>query len=161
MRVVRIGYRLARMLNGKWHSVLPKIGDPNGVINVMPCFAATFQDRVFAVAIWSHPVSRELPQKTWLELRRMAICDERPENTGSWMLGVMRRLLCKERPELENLISYQDLGSHAGTIYRAAGWKPTVIKKFKPWSNATRKRPPSQSTSDKQRWEYNLKPIES
>lgn len=156
MRVVDVHYDLARMLNGKWHSRLPKIGDPKGIRKVMPCFAATFDERVFAVAIWSHPVARDLPQKEWLELRRMAICDERPRNTASWMLSVMTRLLRKGRPELVKLISYQDLDAHSGTIYRAAGWKPTVVKKYKPWNNAARKRPPCQSTADKQRWEYDL-----
>jgi hypothetical protein len=156
MRVISIHYDLARMLNGKWHSRLPKIGDPPGIRKVMPCFAATFEDRVFAIAIWSHPVSRELPQNEWLELRRMAVCDERPRNTASWMLGIMAKLLRKERPELVKLISYQDLSVHSGAIYKAAGWTPTVIKKYRPWSNATRKRPPCQSTGDKQRWERDL-----
>lgn len=156
MRVESIGYDLARMLNGKWHSRLPRIGDPPGTTKVMPCFAATFDGRVFAIAIWSHPVARDLPQTEWLELRRMAICDERPKNSASWMLAVMARLLRKERPELKKLISYQDLSVHSGTIYRAAGWKPTVVKKYRPWNNATRTRPPCQSTADKQRWEFDL-----
>ncbi len=156
MRVESVEYSLARSLNGKWHSRLPKIGDPPGIRKVMPCFAATFEGRVFAVAIWSHPVNRSLPQTEWLELRRMAICDERPKNTASWMLGVMARLLRKQRPELVKLFSYQDLGVHSGTIYKAAGWTATVVKKYRPWNNAKRKRPPCQSTSDKQRWELDL-----
>jgi hypothetical protein len=156
MRVEPIGYKTAKALNGKWHSRLPRIGDPPGVEKAMPCFAATFEGRIFAVAIWSHPVSRNLPQVHWLELRRMAICDERPDNTASWMLGIMARLLKKQRPHLAKLISYQDLGCHSGTIYKAAGWVATEIKKWKPWNNATRKRPQCQSTSDKQRWERDL-----
>jgi len=156
MRVEQIGYSLAKALNGKWHSVLPRIGDPPGVERAMECFAATFEDRVFAIAIWSHPVSRNLPQANWLELRRMAICDERPKNTASWMLGVMARILKRKRPEIKKLISYQDLSKHSGCIYSAAGWVKTVSVKHKDWSNATRKRPKNQTTGDKQRWERDL-----
>jgi len=153
MRVMPIGYQIAKHLNGKWHSRLPRIGDPPGVEKAMPCFAAVFDERIFAVAIWSHPVSRNLPQTNWLELRRLAICDERPKNTASWMLGIMARLLKKDKPHLVRLISYQDLGVHSGVIYRAAGWHQADVTKYKPWSNSTRKRPACQSTGDKQRWD--------
>lgn len=163
MRVESIGYKTAKALNGKWHSRLPRIGDPPGTEKAMSCFAATFEDRIFAVAIWSHPVNRTLPQKTWIELRRMAICDERPDNTASWMLGIMARLLRRERPQLVKLISYQDLGVHSGTIYKAAGWTATQVKKYKlggdenAWTNTKRTRPKCQASSDKQRWERELK----
>lgn len=156
MRVEPVGYKTAKMLNGKWHSRLKRIGDPPGTEKAMACFAATFEDRVFAIAIWSHPVNRSLPQKEWLELRRMAICDERPDNTASWMLGVMVRLLRKDRPELVKLISYQDKSVHTGAIYRAAGWYSTTVKKFTTWTSNARKRPTDQSTGDKQRWERDL-----
>lgn len=153
MRIEPIGYQIAKRLNGLWHSRLPRIGDPPGTEKAMSCFAATFEDRIFAVAIWSHPVNRNLPQTTWLELRRMAICDEAPKNLASWMLGVMARLLKRERPHLVNLVSYQDQSVHSGTIYRASGWRPTATKKYLAWNNATRQRPDCQSTGDKQRWE--------
>jgi hypothetical protein len=110
------------------------------------------------VAIWSHPVNRSLPQTEWLELRRLAICDESPRNTASWMLGVMARLIRRASPEITTLVSYQDKEVHAGTIYKAAGWTPTAVKKFASWTNAKRTRPADQAPSDKQRWELRLVP---
>jgi hypothetical protein len=161
MRVERIAYETAKALNQKWHSRLPRIGDPPGTTNAMICFGAAYRGVLYAVAIWSHPVNRSLPQNEWLELRRMAISDDAPKMTGSWMLGVMARLVRKSRPEVRTLISYQDKAVHSGTIYRAAGWKATTVKRYSSWSNQTRVRPECQAKSDKQRWEYILPQPES
>lgn len=159
--VHRIEYVKARELNALWHSRLPRIGDPANVMRQTPCFAGTCDGVIYVVAIWSHPVSRSLPQKTWLELRRMAVGPGAPRNTPSRFLAVMARLLRKQEPQVERLISYQDLGVHTGAIYRAAGWVPTVVSKGSTWnkpnsrnlSGRPRVRPADQSTADKQRWE--------
>jgi hypothetical protein len=154
-------FEQARELNGRWHSRLPRIGDPPNVMRHAPCFAASFGGVPFAVAIWSHPVNRRLPQKEWLELRRLADSPAAPRNTASRFLAVMTRLLRAEYPELSRLISYQDTEVHTGAIYRAAGWTPTVRSKWNPWNKPRsrnlngrpRTRPECQSKADKQRWE--------
>jgi hypothetical protein len=156
MRVERIGYQTAKALNFRWHSRLPKIGDPPGTTNAMLCYGAEHGGKLFAVAIWSHPVSRSLPQETWLELRRLAISGDAPRNTASWMLGIMARLIRRDRPKATTLISYQDKSVHSGGIYRAAGWKATAYKRYSSWSNSTRVRPECQAKADKQRWEKTL-----
>lgn len=71
--VHRILFDKAKELNAKWHSRLPRIGDPDNIMRNVPCFAATYEGTIYAVAIWSHPVARALPQDDWLELRRLAI----------------------------------------------------------------------------------------
>lgn len=157
LRVEPVAFRTARELNSKWHSRLPRIGDPPGTTNAMLCFAATYQDVAYAVAIWSHPVNRSLPQVEWLELRRLAICDSAPKMTASWMLAKMAKLIRSQRSEITTLVSYQDMDVHSGTIYKAAGWSATVVKKFVPWNNATRKRPECQAKSNKQRWERSIR----
>lgn len=156
MRVERIDYQTAKALNGVWHSRLKRIGDPPGTEKAMNCYGAIHHGLCYAIAIWSHPVSRSLPQESWLELRRMAISGDAPANTGSWMLGVMARLIRRQRPEVSTLVSYQDMSVHAGTIYKAAGWKPTAFKRYSSWSNKTRTRPECQAKADKQRWELDL-----
>ena len=163
--VHRIQYPRAQELNALWHSTLPRIGDPKNVMAKTPCFAATYKDQPFAVAIWSHPVNRKLPQKEWLELRRLAICPDAPRNTASRVLAVMARLLRASHPEIVRFISYQDTDAHTGAIYRAAGWVPTVRSKFSTWnkpksrnlSGRPRTRPADQSKADKQRWELVLR----
>jgi hypothetical protein len=154
--VHQIFYSEARALNAIWHSTLPRIGDPKNVMSpkAAPCFAATFEGVIYAVAIWSHPVSRSLPQKTWLELRRLAVAPDAPKNTASRVLAVMTRLLREAKPGVERLISYQDTEAHTGCIYKAAGWvAASTTGSQRRWGCPSRPRPPSQSEAVKQRWE--------
>jgi hypothetical protein len=154
-------FEAALRLNECWHSRLPRMG--TGFIRNQPflCYGAHYQGRIYAVAIWSNPVGRNLPQRAWLELRRLAVAPDRPRNTCSRILRVMALLIGKERQHVENLISYQDLGVHSGTIYRAAGWTPTAVNKDGNWTRRKRARPTAQSVCPKQRWEKRLRPSPS
>lgn len=156
MRVEPTTFEHALALNEMWHSRLPRMG--TGFIRRQPfmCFCAVFDGRAFAVAIWSNPVARNLPQKSWLELRRLAHAPDAPRNTGSWMLSVMSRLVHVERPWLRVLVSYSDTEVHRGTIYRAAGWECTAVNKDGNWNRPNRSRPTAQSAAPKQRWEKKL-----
>lgn len=156
MRIELISWEMAKDLNKLWHSRLPRIGDPAGATHAWLCFAAENKGVAYAVAIWSHPVNRNLPQDEWLELRRLAIAPDAPKNTATWMLKVMRFMIRKKRPQVKRLVSYQDMSVHAGTIYAAAGWERTVVKRFSSWTSKTRNRPTDQSNGDKQRWEKTI-----
>jgi hypothetical protein len=147
----------ALLLNALWHSRLPRMG--TGFIKRQPfiCFAAVYQGRAFAVAIWSNPVARNLPQREWLELRRLAHAPDAPRNTGSWMLAVMARLIVRERPWITRLISYHDTEVHLGTIYAAAGWCKTAVNRDGNWTRRKRPRPTAQSNAAKQRWELSVR----
>ena len=144
-------------LNRLWHSRLPKVGASQFRV----CYGAEFSGTLYAVAAWSNPVARLLPQQTWLELRRFAIADDRPKNTASRMLGWMARDIQKRFPDVVRLISYQDLGVHSGTIYKAAGWKPAenyISRKrgWKPttnWASRFRAGRTDQAVSPRMRWE--------
>jgi hypothetical protein len=153
LRVEQISFRLARELNREWHSVLPRFG--TGFIKLQPflCYGAQWEDRLYAVAIWSNPCARNLPQKTWLELRRFAIAPDAPKYTASWMLGIMRKLIRKAKPQVQRLLSYQALDRHSGTIYRAAGWTATTVNRDGNWTRVQRPRPKAQESGAKQRWE--------
>jgi hypothetical protein len=148
-------FRDAKKLNALWHSRLPEFG--TGCIENQPflCFGAEFDGRWWAVAIWSNPVARLLPQRRWLELRRLAIAPDAPRNTASRMLGIMARIIREQRPEVCRLISYQDTDVHTGAIYRAAGWRKAYPrqKSNTKWNMPGRRRPASQSDAPKQRWE--------
>jgi len=156
MRISTIPFCLARQLNAAWHSRLSRFG--TGFIENQPflCFGAQHLGTLYAVAIWSNPVARNLPQQTCLELRRLALAPDAPRHTASWMLGVMRRLIRIARPDIVRLVSYHDTEIHDGTIYRAAGWTPTTINKDGNWTRIKRQRPPAQSLAPKQRWEKTL-----
>lgn len=160
LTIAIIPFLEAKELNSKWHSRLPRFG--TGFIKNMPflSFVASLPDETdVAVAIWSNPVARLLPQKSWLELRRLAISDDAPQFTASWMLGKMAKIIRKIRPNIDRLISYQDTEVHTGTIYAAAGWEKTTIKRGHEWSCPSRPRIKSQTTAIKQRWEKLLRAI--
>jgi len=106
-------------LNKAWHSRLPLIGASVGRV----FHIAEFNGIAYAVAMWSNPVARLLPQLAWMELRRFAIAPDAPKNTASRMLSWMVRDVRRRFPEVVRLISYQDCDVHEGTIYKAAGWK--------------------------------------
>lgn len=157
-------FTTAQELNRKWHSRLPRFG--TGAIKNpdarFSCFGAEFDGLWYAAAIWSLPESRELPQDgSWYALRRLAVAPDAPDaprNTPSRMLAVMTRILRKERPDTERLISYQDTEAHTGCIYRAAGWEMVdTTGSNTQWNQPGRRRPKSQSDAPKVRWEKVLK----
>lgn len=155
---------LFQKCNQLWHSRLPKICVSFGRVY----YAAEYRGDVFAVAMWSNPVARLLPQNAWLELRRFAIRDAAPKNTASRMLGWMVRDIKRSMPEIERLISYQDCDAHVGTIYRASGWKPAegYVSRSRGWApgagggNRLRVGRTNQAVSPRVRWELTTKPTE-
>lgn len=122
------------------------------------CYGGRFDGDLHAVAIWSSPVAanRLKDGKQLLELRRFAIAESAPSNTGSRMLAIMRKLIKKEFPDLIRLISYQDTEVHNGTIYKAAGWNLVATNEGISWTNEKRKRNKEQSIAPKARWEIDL-----
>lgn len=111
-------------LLSRWHSSLPDLHWSNITRNRhYACFGAKYRDNWFAVGLWSSPTSRALDTGSALELRRLAISLPSPRNTASWMIGKMVKSIKKDLPEIKRLVSYQDMGTHAGTIYAASGWE--------------------------------------
>lgn len=154
LRIDRIPFSLARELNRKWHSILPRFG--TGFIDnqPFPCFAATGPGgTIYAVAIWSNPAARKLPQREWLELRRMAIAGDAPKCIASRMLRIMRILLHRSHPHVSRVVSYQSKGVHGGTIYQADGWRAVAECKGDTWDRPSRPRLASQQIDDRIRWE--------
>jgi hypothetical protein len=95
-----------------------------------------------------------------LELRRLAIAPDAPRNTATRMLAIMVREIRKLRPEVVNLVSYQDTEVHTGGIYKGAGWRLDDLPKpsCREWNCHSRQRPKAQSAAVKNRWSLLLKP---
>lgn len=152
------GILCAQELNAAWHSVLPKTNHGNLTRN-RRCIAYTaeFDGLFYAVAIWTDPVAANRLRfgRDRLELRRMAISEQAPENTASRMISWMRKDVKRRWPELVGLVSYQDTDAHAGTIYKASGWTMVdTTKSLTHWSVNGRIRNKEQSTAAKVRWEW-------
>lgn len=144
----------AVLMNELWHSRLPLFG---GTARIAYGFA--FDGRFYASAIWSQPIARALPQREWLELRRLAIAPDAPKNTATCVLKKMRLDLPSQFPEVIKFISYQDTDVHLGTIYKADNWRMVHTTRGDDWTRPNqvkRTRTHSQSSSIKNRWEYNI-----
>lgn len=67
---------------------------------------------------------------SFLELNRLAFSDNLPRNSESRALGIAMRLLRKQYPWIEWVVSFADATQCGdGTIYRAAGFVLTGIKR--------------------------------
>jgi hypothetical protein len=156
-----IDVHTACRLNALWHSRLPIIDWSNVVRNKHSiCFGARFDGDLYAVAIWSSPVAanRMKNGREALELRRFAIAPDAPKNTGSRMLSVMRSIIKSRMLDVSWFVSYQDTEVHAGTIYKASGWKLIGESVGVSWSNKNRVRNKEQSMATKARWELQIRP---
>lgn len=158
LNIVRVTPDTARDLNLEWHSRMPEIGCWS---MCQPCFAAEYQGRYYAAAMWSYPIAanRIRDGENCLELRRLAIAPDAPRNTASRMLRIMRLIISREFKHVKRLLSYQDTEVHKGTIYLAAGWKPVCQTKWQTWAVHSR-RPGGKyenTSSAKIRWEINLR----
>jgi hypothetical protein len=149
LRLFPIKFVEAKALNALWHSRLPKFTAAQCRVS----FGAAFDGLWYAVAIWGRPQARHLPQVEWLELQRFAVASDAPPNTASRLLAVMARSILATFSDVTTLVSYQDTEAHAGTIYRAAGWKATRTSEGGEWTRPSRYSKPVQSGSPKQRWE--------
>ena len=149
--------RRAMELNQQYHSRLPKTDFSNLIRTIRNvCYTAEFDGIFYATAIWTNPIAPMI-DKSWIELRRMAISDDAPKNLASRMLGWMVRDIKKRFPECPKAISYQDTEVHFGTIYKAAGWTPTTVSaNGDEWNRPSRFRKTVQSSAAKQRWEKAL-----
>jgi hypothetical protein len=86
--IMEIDIHRAQKLNSLWHSRLP-IYATGSCLHATICFGALYDNYFYGAAIWSNPVARLLPQREWLELRRLAISPNAPKNTASRMLRIM------------------------------------------------------------------------
>lgn len=147
-------------LNAKWHSRLPIIDWSNVVRNThYVCFGLMFEGEYFASAIWSSPVAQNRFKfgKQMLELRRMAVSNNCPYNTATWMLARMRKHIQVSMPDIALLVSYQDTEVHSGTIYKADNWFAVAESPGMSWTTDKRDRNVEQSLAVKVRWEYKIK----
>lgn len=76
------------------------------------------------------PLVRDTPLDGFIELNRMAFADWLPRNSESRCLGVALRFIRRQYPSIQWVVSFAD-GTQCGdgTIYRAAGFVLTQIRK--------------------------------
>lgn len=154
-RLREISSQQAARLNNYWHSTNPTIGAVN---TFKICFGAEFEGRIHAIAIWSNPVARLLPQSAWLELRRYAMAPYALRNLPTRMMRLMKRVIRARFPAVNVLCTYQDESEHDGTIYKAmSDWESVEVGSGGPWSNRTRSNRTAVRKKRKVRWQHQLR----
>ena len=154
-----IGIDHAMKYNLEWHSRLPQTDKSNLIRNAYKVFyGAEYLGECFGSAIWTTPIANNRMSKDfiWLELRRLAIPEDAPKFTATWMISKMIKDIKKKFPDVTRLVSYQDTAVHLGTIYAAANWIKDKENTGGEW-NVTRDRKKSQAATPKNRWIYNLR----
>ena len=148
INIIEIDRYLARDLNTLWHSQLP-IYETGFCFNSKISFGALYKNVYYATAIWTNPIAANLPQQEWLELRRLAISQDAPKYTASYMLGKMAKIIKKSFSEIKTLVSYQDIKVHKGGSWN----RPNSKNK-----NGTPRIRPDKNNAigPKQRWIYKL-----
>ena len=86
----------------------------------LSCFGARHQSHLVACIVISRPTARGLDDGVTAEITRFGIRDDRPANTGSWLIAKARRWL--ELEGYDRLITYAGVAGNYGTTYEAAGF---------------------------------------
>jgi len=85
------------------------------------CFGARYQGHLVACVVLERPSARMLDDGTVAEITRFGIRDDRPANTGSWLIARARKWA--ELEGFDRLISYAGVAGNYGTTYEAAGFE--------------------------------------
>ncbi len=89
--------------------------------------------------MWGRPTARTYDQNRLLELTRMYMVDGTEKNVESKALGMARKLIRSQFPQVKGLIAYSSTGEeHKGTIYLADGWFAIGMTEAKAWNKTGR-----------------------
>jgi hypothetical protein len=119
-----------------------------------------FEISKFKIPEFSTVDNISIDQYKVLELKRMAISSDSPKNTASRFIKIMTAIIKKNFCHIEKLISYQDIETHNGTIYKASGWYVGHFHKGGSWyrKNSGRLRPDlNGAVGAKIRWEKRIR----
>lgn len=94
---------------------------------VVACFMLMIDGMARGCAVYALPPKQTAVRYggvTW-ELARLFIDDEVPANAETFLIAATVKAIKKNNPDVKMLVSYADPSvGHAGTIYKAANWKP-------------------------------------
>ena len=131
IKVINISAPVARAFVKRWHY------SHTSVRNSQLHFGAVIGDRLVGAMQFGPPMDkrkvlglvRDTAWNDMLELNRMVMLDDTPPNSESRFLGVALRLVRRQYPNIEWVLSFADATQCGdGTIYRATGFVLTQVK---------------------------------
>lgn len=86
------------------------------------CFSARYRDSIVALVILGRPVAR-MADDGFSEINITRFCrrDDRPDNTGSWLIARAREWARLEG--YETISAHSGVAGNYGTVYEAAGFE--------------------------------------
>jgi hypothetical protein len=85
------------------------------------CFGARYRGHLVACIVLERPSSRMADDGTRAEITRYGIREDRPANTGSWLIPRARQWAALEG--YDELITYAGVAGNYGTTYEASGFE--------------------------------------
>jgi hypothetical protein len=113
--------RSKRTVNGFLETHHPRGGVPGW----KACWTAQYASEIVALIVLGRPVSRHADDGTQISITRFARRDDRPANTGSWLIGQVRPWARLEG--YDRLVTHAGVAGNYGTTYEAAGFRCTDV----------------------------------
>lgn len=85
------------------------------------CFSARYQDSIVALVVVGRPTARMADDGTELSITRFCRRDDRPANTGSWLIARARDWV--ELEGFDSITAHAGVAGNYGTVYEAAGFE--------------------------------------
>jgi len=119
------------------------------------CFSARYNDAIVAIVILGRPVARHADDGTELSITRFCRRDDRPANTGSWLIARARRWA--ELEGFDTLSAHAGVAGNYGTVYEAAGFEceNMTTADGSGWTN--RENRDSWDDYERRKWVYDLR----
>jgi len=92
-----------------------------GVEGWHAAFAARYDDSIVALVVLGRPKARHSDDGDTTEINRFARRDDRPANTGSWLIARARDWARLEG--YERLLTHAGVAGNQGTVYEALGFE--------------------------------------
>ena len=118
------------------------------------CFSARYQDYIVAVLVLGRPVARMDDDGTEISITRFCRRDDRPANTGSWLIARARTWAALEG--FDSISAHAGVAGNYGTVYEAAGFEcgEATLADGQGWQNREGRK--SWDDYERRKWTYEL-----
>lgn len=90
------------------------------------CFGARYRDSIVAVVVVGRPVARTADDGTELSITRFCRRNDRPANTGSWLIARARKWAKLEG--FDTVSAHAGVAGNYGTVYEACGFDVADVR---------------------------------
>lgn len=118
------------------------------------CFSARHGDMLVAVVVLGRPVSRQADDGTELSITRFCRRDDRPMNTGSWLIARARQWAYLEG--YDTLSAHAGVAGNYGTVYEATGFQCVKLDTANGRGWLSREGRGSWDDYERRKWVYDL-----